>query len=144
MFKRILIPVDMQDVDFSDKAMKIAIDQAINNKAELHVISVVPGFGMPMVASYFPKDAMEKALKGVNAKLLEYVKEKVPKELKPHITTLQGTHYKEILKESKRIKADLIVLASHNHHRMDKELLGSCASKVVERAKVSVMVIRPL
>ena len=143
MFNKILIPVDIENTEFVEKAMKVAIRQAKDYDASLHVVTVIPGFGMSMVGSFFPEDAMAKALAAVTKQLKEYVDTNIPKEIKVSLKVLQGKSHKEILKESKTIGADLIVMPSHNYKKVDRVLLGSCTSRVVERAKVSVMVIKP-
>lgn len=143
MFNKILIPVDLENTEFAEKAMKAAIQQAKDSGASLHVITVIPGFGMSMVGSFFPEDAMAKAIKAVTKKLKQYVDSRVPKTLKTSIKVLQGKSHKEILRESKAVSADLIVMPSHNYKKVDRVLLGSCTGRVVERAKVSVMVIKP-
>lgn len=143
MFSKILIPVDLENEQFAEKAMAIAIQQARDSNAELHVVTVIPGFGMSMVGSFFPEDAMIKALAAVTKKLKQYVAKQVPKSVKVSTKVLQGKSHKEILRESKEVAADLIVIPSHNVTRVDKVLLGSTTSRVVERAKVSVMVIKP-
>ena len=143
MFSKILIPVDLENEQFADKALAVAIQQATDSDAPLHVVTVIPGFGMSMVGAFFPEDAMEKAITAVTKKLKEYVNTKVPKSIKVSAKVLQGKSHKEILKESKAVGADLIVITSHNVTRVDKVLLGSTTSRVVERAKVSVMVIKP-
>lgn len=143
MFNKILIPVDLENELFAEKALKVAIQQATDSSAELHVVTVIPGFGMSMVGAFFPEDAMEKALTAVTKNLKKYVDKKVPKSVKVSAKVLQGKAHKEILKESKAVGADLIVIPSHNVTRVDKVLLGSTTSRVVERAKVSVMVIKP-
>ena len=61
MFKRILVPVDLQETQFAQRALSIAVDAAQHHAADLHVLVVIPGFSMPMVANYFPNDAFEKA-----------------------------------------------------------------------------------
>jgi nucleotide-binding universal stress UspA family protein len=143
MFSKILIPIDLENELFAEKAMAVAIQQATDSNAALHVVTVIPGFGMSMVGSFFPEDAMQKALTAVTKKLKQYVDKHVPKTIKVSAKVLQGKAHKEILKESKNVEADLIVIPSHNVTRVDKVLLGSTTSRVVERAKVSVMVIKP-
>ena len=143
MFNKILIPVDIENTEFVEKAMTVAIQQAQDCGASLHVVTVIPGFGMSMVGSFFPEDAMAKALTAVTKQLKEYVDNNTLKETKTSFKVLQGKPHKEILKESKAIGADLIVIPSHNYKKVDRVLLGSCTSRVVEQAKVSVMVIKP-
>ncbi|MCG8608972.1 MAG: universal stress protein [Pseudomonadales bacterium] len=144
MFKQIVIPVDLDELAFADKAMSVALRQAEEFNAKLHIISVVPGYGMPMVGSFFPKDAMGKAFKTLKKRLQDYAGETAKSGVKVSSALLEGSKpYKVILKEAKKVGADLIVIPSHNYRRVDKILLGSCTSRVVERAKMSVMVIKP-
>ena len=143
MFNKILIPVDLENESFAEKALQVAIQQATDSNADLHVVTVIPGFGMSMVGSFFPEDAMEKAMLAVTKELKQYVAKNVPKEVKVSTQALQGKSHKEILRESKAVSADLIVIPSHNYTKVNKALLGPTTSRVVERAKVSVMVIKP-
>lgn len=143
MFKKILFPVDMDNQEFAEKALNVAIGQAQENGASIHVVTVIPGFGMQMVGSFFPEDAMQKAMAAVDQKLKDYVKKKIPAGIHASSKALQGKAHKEILRESKEVGADLIVIPSHNYKKVDRALLGSCTSRVVERSKVSVMVIKP-
>lgn len=140
MFKKILFPVDMEEPEFSSKALSVAVEQCKIHQAELHVLTVIPGYSMPMVASFFPEELMTQIQESLLAKLGDYVSQHIPKDIsvKTHVSI--GTPYKEILLYRRSIKADLIVLQSHNA-RFD-HVLGSVAAKVVEQAKVSIMVIR--
>ncbi len=141
MFKKIVFPVDINEQAFANKALSVAVAQTRLHEAELHVITVIPGFNMPMVASFFPEDSMEKAIEAVKVKLKEYVSTHIPEDIKITLHIAVGDPYKEILKCRRSVKADLIVLQSHNDG-VEHILLGSVAAKVVEHAKVSVMVIR--
>ena len=105
-------------------------------------MTVIPGFNMPMVASYFPPEAVENAVAAVEDKLNSYVAEHVPEDIKPILHIAVGKPYRQIIRYQKRIGADLIILQSHNPDTMRNILIGSVASKVVEHADASVMVIR--
>lgn len=142
MFKKILVPVDLQEPAFADKAMAIAVEEEQHHQATLHVMTVLPGFGMPIVASYFPADARKKAIQDVTRELQDYVAKKVPSGISVKLAIAEGTPYEEILAEAKKIKADLIVLHSHTRKHLDQFLLGSCAQKVVEHAHCSVLIVR--
>ena len=142
MFKKILFPVDLGETELSEAAMNVAIQEAQNHGAELHCLSVLPGFGMPWVATYFPRDALSEARKSLETRLKEYVERHVPREVKVSHAVREGTPYREILAEVKRVGADLIVIPSQDTPEVDRVLLGSCAARVVEHSHVSVMVIR--
>ncbi|MFQ5935597.1 MAG: universal stress protein [Acidiferrobacterales bacterium] len=142
LFKKILVPVDLEETAFADRAVGTAVEVARHQQAELHVMTVLPGFRMPLVASFFPPDAMQRAVKEVTKELQNYVAKRVPNDVSVTYTVAEGTHYEEILAEAKRIKADLIVLHSQVRKHVEKVLLGSCAQKVVEHAPCSVWLLR--
>ncbi len=57
MYKHILVPVDLNEQGFADKAVQLAVWHAKHSNAEIHLLNVLPGIHMSMVATYFPKDA---------------------------------------------------------------------------------------
>jgi universal stress protein F len=142
LFKKILVPIDMQEMSFADKAIATAVEVARHQHATLHIVTVLAGFGMPIVASYFPPDAMRQASNQVKKDLQDYVAKKVPSDVTATFAVAEGTPYEQVLAEAKKVKADLIVLHSHVRKHMEKVLLGSCAQKVVEHAPCSVWVLR--
>lgn len=141
MFKKILIPIDLQETELAEKAIKIAIEEAYKHNAEIFVLTVIPGFGMPLVATFFPDDAMKDAVKEVAKQLKKYVAVTFPKDIKTHPVIADGNPPEQVLRQAKEIRADLIIIPSHNQSA-SQVLLGSCAAKVVEQAKCSVMVIK--
>lgn len=148
MFKQLLLPVDIISGTNQQtlKAIKTSVELAKTYQAHLQVLTVLPGFGSPMVASYFPRqgqDSSKKILDSVYLKLHKLVEPYIPSNLDVKLRAVEGVPHQEILKEAKRIKADLIVLPSHDPKRMERFFLGSVAAKVVDRSHVSVMVIRP-
>jgi universal stress protein F len=141
MFKKILMPIDLQETQLAAKAVKIAIDEARKHDAEIHVLTVIPGFGMPMVASFFPDSAMKDAMKGVARELKKYIDTNLPKDITSHPIIAEGNPAERILEQARKINADLIVIPSHTES-LGQTLLGSCASRVVHHARCSVMVIK--
>ncbi|SFB89148.1 Nucleotide-binding universal stress protein, UspA family [Marinospirillum celere] len=142
MFKRILLPVDISEGKESLKAIEAAVELAASHQAVLHLLTVLPGFGSPVVASYFPRQDMDKALAAIYQQLHDLVEPHILEGLEVKLRAVEGKPYKQILKEAKRIHADLIVIPSHGPKAVERFFLGSTAARVVERAEVSVMVIR--
>ena len=146
MFKKILVPIDLQNPSFADHALVAALAEANAqaDKSVLCIMSVLPGFNMPLVESFFPKDAMKKVLDDAKQMLEDYVKDKIPADIPYTTTVLIGTAHEKVLDQAKDINADLIVIPSHTPkgHRSKQFLLGSCAHKVVENAHCTVMVVR--
>jgi len=142
MFKQVLLPLDISEGKGAVKAIRAAVGIAQAHQAELHVLTVLPGFGSPVVASYFPHQDMEELLKEIYQQLRDLVEPHIPLGLEVKLRAVEGKPYKQVLKEAKRIHADLIVIPSHSPKAVERFFLGSTASRVVERADISVMVIR--
>lgn len=141
MFKKILMPIDLQETHLAAKAVKIAIEEARKHGAEISIMTVMPGFGMPLVASFFPDDAMRQAKKEIGAELKKYIAANFPKDITTHPVIGEGNPAEMILAEAEAIRADLIIIPSHAQS-LSQVFLGSCAAKVVEHAHSSVMVIK--
>ena len=63
MYKSILFPVDLEHTAEAEKGLRIAIDEARRSKAKLTILTAAPGFGMPIVASYFEANAGVRGVK---------------------------------------------------------------------------------
>ena len=141
MFKKILLPIDLQETHLAVKPVKIAIDAARKHSAEIFVMTVIPAFGMPVVASFFPDNAMKKALKEIGVELKRYIAANIPKDITTHPIITEGNPAERILAQAKTLGADLIIIPSHAQS-LSQVFLGSCAARVVEHATCSVMVIK--
>ena len=141
MFKDILFPVDLPNQETQERALKVAVDAAKAYGARLHVMTVVPSMGSAYVANLFPEGFEQKAIDKAKEALDSYVKEKIPGDLKVQRIVAHGTIYKEVLGAAAKIKADLIVMASHRPELQDY-LLGPNAARVVRHADCSVLVVR--
>ena len=104
-------------------------------------MTVVPEFGMAIVAGSFPKDFETHALEAAQQELHKIADREVPEGLKHTEHVAHGTIYKEILHLAEKFGCDLIVMASHRPELADY-LLGPNAARVVRHAPQSVMVIR--
>jgi nucleotide-binding universal stress UspA family protein len=141
MYKNILFSVDLEHTVEAEKALKIAIDEARRSKAKLTVMTVAPGFGMPIVASFFDEQAVVNALKEVARHLRQYVDDNIPNDINTKPIVVEGNPAELILKQAKIDDVDLIVIASHNS-QIENLLLGSCAAKVVRHAQCTVTVVK--
>ncbi len=139
--KTILLPVDIFHPTGWEGALQHGVALTRQNSAQLHVLSVIPDFGMPMVGSFFPKDFSKNALSDAQAKLDGFVRQHIPEEISVSAHVKHGNIYKEILAMAEAIGADMIIMASHRPEMQDY-LLGPNAARVVRHAKTSVTVIR--
>ncbi len=141
MYKKIFVPVDLNQESSWKLTFPVAVKLARENGAELAVFTVVPDYGMSFVGSFFPPDHSENMLKEAEQNLKDLVRAEIPDDVKALSYVRHGTIYKRIIKASDQLGADLIVLASHRPETKDY-LLGPNAARVVRHARQSVFVVR--
>lgn len=141
MFSHILLAVDLEHEEAWRKMVPEAVGYASHAGATLHVMTVVPDFGMSIVGSFFPKDHEEKMIEETNHKLHEFVKENIPEDIKVQHIVGHGNAYEEILRMQKKLSCDLIIIGAHRPSMQDY-LLGPNAARVVRHADCSVLVVR--
>lgn len=142
MYKTILLTIDVNQPASWRHALPHAVDLARGWGAALHVLSVVPDYGFPIVEGYFPANFRENALRQGSAALEKLVGEQVPADLGAHAHVRYGPVHEEILAAIGELGADLVVMASHAPDRVREFLVGSQADRVVRRSPVSVLVVR--
>jgi len=141
MYKDILLAVDLSDEHSWSKALPTAVALSTTFDATLHVMTVVPEFGMPMVGQFFPADYEDKLHEQVAQQLAAFVGEHIADHAKVQRIVAAGKVYQQIVDTAERIGADLIVMGSHRPELSDY-LLGPNAARVVRHARCSVMVVR--
>ncbi|HSH42904.1 MAG TPA: universal stress protein [Arenicellales bacterium] len=139
MYKEILLSVDLEDENSWRKALPVALEYAKAFGSRLHVITVVPEFGL--VRQFFPMNYENQLKESVKTKLHEFTADKIPSDIAVQHIIAHGTIYQEINKAAEKIDADLIILASHRPELGDY-LLGPNAARVVRHSKRSVLVVR--
>ncbi|MGH1462812.1 MAG: universal stress protein [Neptuniibacter sp.] len=140
MFRKILVPLDLQDLKGAERTLKI-VAEYVDETVELHLMSVLPGYQMPMVASYFPKQAVDQALKAMGAELMLLGKKHLgDKDFSAEV--VEGKAHKAIVSRANQLGIDLIIINAQKHGAVEKMMLGSVTSKVAERANCSVMVLK--
>nr|WP_086939668.1 universal stress protein [Thaumasiovibrio occultus] len=143
MYKQILVPVDLNEKGFADKAIQLAVWHAKHSHAHIHLLNVLPGIHYSMVSSYFPPDAVKKMKHDTQVQLNHFAERFIPEELIYHTHIAEGKPYTTILDYAERLGADLIILPSHKRSKLDKAMLGSVAAKVVENSMINVLVVKP-
>ncbi len=142
MYKKILLPVDLNHPSSWSKALPTAASCCKAFGAELHVVTVLPDLHMPLVASYFPADFEAKTRAATERHLQEFIHNHVPKDVKvTYETVAGGTVYHKIIEAADASGADLIVMAAYRPDLKDY-LLGPNSDRVVRHARQTVMVVR--
>ncbi|MBL4907993.1 MAG: universal stress protein, partial [Sneathiella sp.] len=113
MFKHILLAVDLDAKGSWAKAVPEAVSYASKFGSTLHVMTVVPDFGMSIVGSFFPKEHEGKMMEETNKRLHAFTEEHIPSEIKVQHIVGHGTAYEEILLMQKKIGCDLIIMGAH-------------------------------
>lgn len=141
MYKDILFTVDLGEESSWRKALPVAVEYAQAFGSRLHIMTVVPGFGMSMIGHFFPAGYEAKMRERANAELHAFVQAHVPAGVPVQHIVGEGTVYSTILEMAKQIGADLIIMQSHRPELGDY-LLGPNSARVVRHAECSVLVVR--
>jgi universal stress protein F len=140
MFKKILLPID---VDYSAAAAAVyrkAAALAGLNGAEIRLISVMPGFGMPIVSSFISEDLRREAVDRFKALMEQFIQENCRAAVSYHIAV--GKNWEEIIREADRWGADLIVVYHNREHDINEVFSRSCTQRVTDQANCSVLRLR--
>ncbi|HDT4048236.1 TPA: universal stress protein [Enterobacter bugandensis] len=143
MYKKILMPVDVFEMDLSDKAVRHAANLAKAEGASITLVNILPASSRSL-------------LRGFNAdikKFEEYMSAESGKKMKElkrlfdispeniHTLVRFGSVRDEIIKLSKEGEYDVIVIGSKNPG-ITTHLLGSNAESILRYATIPVLVVR--
>ena len=140
MPRTILMPIDLSDEASWKKSLAEALDM-LKGGGVLHVVTVMPDFGLAQVSGFFSKDYERQALHAMGEALTEWVNANVPDKIEVHPHVLHGKIYDEILRAADKLGVDVIVMGSHRPELKDY-LLGPNAARVMRHARQSVYIVR--
>ena len=148
MYKHILLPTDGSPL--SEKAVKQCIRLARSIGAKITVLNVTPEFQMIMDEGFVMPNAalvkkrFEDETGKRSKKLLADVKANASAAGVECdcITVISGVPYDAIIKQAKKAKCDLIMMASHGRKGLSSILLGSETAKVLTHSTIPVLVVR--
>jgi len=136
MFKTIVVPVALSEVEKADRMLKAA-RQLGGESAHIVLMSVVEDIPT-YVASELPGGFIDKAKKNAHDALSKIARDA---GLEAELVVRSGQPSAGILGTAKEKNADAIIIASHQPGLSDY-LLGSTAHRVVRHAKCAVLVLR--
>ena len=140
MFNDVLFAVDLDDEHSWQKALPKAIELCGDN-GNLHLLTVVPEFGLSLISQYFPADFEKTTLTATKEALRAFIDKQVPEKVSSRAIVAQGRAYEQILRIADEIGCDAIVMAAGNPD-LAQYLLGPNAARVVRHATCSVLVVR--
>jgi nucleotide-binding universal stress UspA family protein len=147
-YRKILVAVDGSPA--SGKGLREAIRLARTEGAQLvivHVVDEYPGFGLldamlPGAPGADLVPALRAAGKKVLAKAVAVAQKQNVRAKGVLGEMLSGPAAGPIVREARKVGADLIVLGTHGRRGLRRLVLGSDAEQVVRTASVPVLLVR--
>lgn len=146
MFKRILVPIDGSAT--SNLGLQQAIQLAKDQKATLlllHVVDESPLIHSAMTSGSIFTDLMKSLTENGKKILLKAEGIARQQRVKTQTTLVEhslGPVADAILKHTKKLRADLIVIGTHGRRGGARLIMGSDAENVVRQSTVPVLLIR--
>ncbi|MCP4624299.1 MAG: universal stress protein [bacterium] len=140
MFKKILVPIDVDYPKTAAALYKKAAAIAGLSQAEIRLVSVMPGFSMPIVASYISDEIREEAKKRFKETLETFIRENCDKAVTYRVRT--GKNWEEIIKAADNWEADLIIVYHNRRRDINEVFSSSCSQRVSNKANCSVLRLR--
>lgn len=126
----------------SDKALKKAVEIAINFNASLTVVAVIPELYLTELSD-LDRNRIFDALSRETSEAMEKIRKTLSgKSIEVKTLIRQGDPAEKILETALKMKADIIITGSHGRHGTKKFLLGSVSSKIVDYSKCPVLVVK--
>ena len=147
---KILVPTDFSQ--YSDKALKQALDIAAQYNAKVYVLHVVnEKIHAALSDDYSDISITVKEIQNLQKSMLNKAKNRLHEQLEkfPEIKKVpviqmvtSGVPYEEILREQEEKNIDLIVIASLGRTGIAKYLVGGVARNVLKSAKCPVLLTK--
>lgn len=142
MYKDILFTVDLAHPEYEMRAVQTTVEYARAFGSTLHILTVVPDFGLSIVGSFFPEEHEKTSVAKADEELHAFTRKYIPPEIRHRHIVDHGAIYRIILHYAREIGCDLIVMSSGQKPDLEDYLLGPNAARVVRHAKCSVLVVR--
>ncbi len=141
MFSHILVAYDGSDN--SKRALNVAIELALKYSAKLDIVEVVDstifaGAGIAPV----PAEVIESVYNKAKSDVEDAKKQASDKGVNAEGVVLEGDPAGAILDYATKNKVDLIVTGSRGLSTFKRILLGSVSTRIVQEAKIPVLVVK--
>ncbi len=141
MTKHVLCAVDLTHLETEVHILNRAAELARFYGADLSVVTVLPDYGMPIVASYFNEGAMKEAVRLAEQQLRDFVQNALHDSGSVSQIIEIGTAYEKILATIDETAADLVVMGAHKPELADR-FQGPNSARVARHASCSVLIVR--
>jgi nucleotide-binding universal stress UspA family protein len=147
MYKHILVALDGSKL--SDKAVKTAIELAKDSGASVTGLYAASEYKTP----YYPEgvfydwptaaDYKKSILQSAEKWIVKVNRLAADAKVNASVVVVLDDHpHEAIIAQARKVKADLIVMASHGKRAVSALLLGSETQKVLALTKIPVLVVR--
>ena len=140
MFKKILVPIDIDYPKAAAAVYRNAADLAGPFDAEIRLVGVLPDFGMPIVASYISDEIRKETVDRCRAAVEQFIRDHCSESVT--YTVRSGKNWEEVIKAANRWGADLIVVYHNRRREINEVFSRSCSQRVADHAKCSVLRLR--
>jgi nucleotide-binding universal stress UspA family protein len=143
-YRRILWPTDFSAL--AKAALPHAVGLASVAGAELVLLHVLPlpaMYAVPEISGAVWVPLQRKIRAGAERRLRGLEKQAKGPNLRIHAVLAEGVPFLQILRVAKRLRCDLIVLATHGRTGLTHAIMGSVAENVIRRAPCPVLTVRP-
>ncbi|MCX3407866.1 universal stress protein [Raoultella ornithinolytica] len=143
MYKKILLPVDVFEMDLSDKAVRHAEFLASAEEGEITLLNVLPNSSRSVLRGFAADiQKFETFMKAESEKKMQMLSRlfSIPAE-RIHTRVVFGNVRDEILAIGNADEFDVIVVGSRTPG-LSTHLLGSNAESILRYAKIPVLVVR--
>lgn len=142
--RKILAPTDFSA--HATQAVRYACSLAERFGAELHLLHVlsdiIPAGPDPMLTPVLPPEFYTESEAQSRATLARTIEPAWGKPSFVSTAVRWGDPVEEIVDEARKIRADLVVIATHGRTGLRHALLGSVAERIVREAPCPVLTIR--
>ncbi|MCY4729883.1 universal stress protein [Natronomonas gomsonensis] len=139
MYDQILFPTDGSDGE--NRALDHVLDIASSHGSTVHILNVADTTRDSLTRI---QGEVVDVLEREGEDLLEEVAERAQERgVETVSTVVQGEPYRTIVEYADEYDIDLIVMPTHGRSGLQRLLLGSTTERVVRRAEVPVLTIRP-
>lgn len=139
--RRILLATDLTDLDF---VLPVAIEHALEHRAELKIAHIFPGPNMSMIDPVLLVFADSGRLyRAAEKQLLRAVSEAQAANVSCSTQLATGNTVDELIKLAHTWKADRLIAGSHGLEKFHLHVLGSVAESLFHRIEVPVLAVGP-
>ena len=132
--KNVLAATDLSDSsrDAASRAVQLCLEHGAQLEL-LHVLEDLPPLAML---------SMDQVLEDARTALAQEVATLVPSGVSCRLAVETGKDFVTIVRNARKMMADVIVIGAHGHHVLRDYILGTTAEKLIRKAAFPVLVVR--